>query len=329
MFLRVALFASVAALLTAADLPKLTNLTVHEWGTFTTIAGADGSSLDWDSLVCANDLPGFVTTQRYGYLKARLMGTVRMETPVMYFYSARPVTAHVLVRFPHGVMTEWFPIADNAIYQNESRLPANLKGIDLSLHKPSSTIEWKNIQIEPGSTPVYPTESAPSRYYAARQTDASPITVAGQHEKFLFYRGVGRFDIPLSARIADDEKIAIKNLTADPVPGVIVFENRGGRIGFRQVAGSATIERPALNNTFADLQNVLEANLRAQGLYAKEAHAMVETWRDTWFGEGSRVLYIVPAKLIDAVLPAQIDPAPAEVNRVFVGRIELNYKGCN
>ena len=50
---------------------------------------------------------------------------------------------------------------------------------------------------------------------------------------------------------------------------------------------------------------------------------MLETWRDSWFEEGSRLIYIVPARLIDAILPLQVEPAPAETVRVFVGRIEL------
>jgi hypothetical protein len=50
---------------------------------------------------------------------------------------------------------------------------------------------------------------------------------------------------------------------------------------------------------------------------------MVETWRDSWFEEGSRLIYIVPAGAIDAMLPLQVDPAPSQTARVFVGRIEL------
>ena len=34
-------------------------LTVHEWGTFTSVAGEDGSAIDWDTLGCKDDLPGF------------------------------------------------------------------------------------------------------------------------------------------------------------------------------------------------------------------------------------------------------------------------------
>jgi hypothetical protein len=67
----------------------------------------------------------------------------------------------------------------------------------------------------------------------------------------------------------------------------------------------------------------LEAALVAQGLYAKEAHAMLETWQDSWFEEGSRLIYVLPSRTIDNVLPLDIQPAPQQVHRVFVGRIEL------
>jgi hypothetical protein len=50
---------------------------------------------------------------------------------------------------------------------------------------------------------------------------------------------------------------------------------------------------------------------------------MFETWRDSWFEEGSRLLYIVPREFVDSVLPLSIHPSPAQIVRVFVGRMEL------
>ena len=50
---------------------------------------------------------------------------------------------------------------------------------------------------------------------------------------------------------------------------------------------------------------------------------MVETWRDSWFEEGSRLIYIVPSSAVDAILPLDVEPAPSQTARVFVGRIEL------
>jgi hypothetical protein len=61
----------------------------------------------------------------------------------------------------------------------------------------------------------------------------------------------------------------------------------------------------------------------AQGLYRKEALAMIETWRDSWFEEGTRIFYIAPRPLVDSVLPLTIKPVPTEIKRVFVGRVEV------
>ena len=63
--------------------------------------------------------------------------------------------------------------------------------------------------------------------------------------------------------------------------------------------------------------------LVTHGLYQDEAHAMVETWRNSWFEEGSRLPYIVPPPFVNEVLPLSINPAPAQTVRVFVGRLEL------
>ena len=59
------------------------------------------------------------------------------------------------------------------------------------------------------------------------------------------------------------------------------------------------------------------------GLYRKEAVAMVETWKDSWFEEGMRVIYLVPRSTIDRELPLTIQPNPKELTRVFVGRVEI------
>ena len=83
------------------------------------------------------------------------------------------------------------------------------------------------------------------------------------------------------------------------------------------------LEPPALNGTIDSLRGDLEGILVDQGLYADEARAMVETWKDSWFEEGSRLIYIVPRQFIDHVLPLTIDPAPGQIVRVFVGRLEI------
>ena len=107
---------------------------------------------------------------------------------------------------------------------------------------------------------------------------------------------------------------------------MLVFERRGDKLGFRIADASAaqlTLDPPELNATMDSLKQAVEDMLIAQGLYQDEAQAMFETWRDSWFEEGSRLLYIVPRQFVDQVLPLTITPAPAQTVRVFVGRLEL------
>jgi hypothetical protein len=52
----------------------------------------------------------------------------------------------------------------------------------------------------------------------------------------------------------------------------------------------------------------LEGMLVARGLYVDEARAMIATWRNSWFEEGSRLLYILPAQAVSAVLPLSVSP---------------------
>jgi hypothetical protein len=97
-------------------------------------------------------------------------------------------------------------------------------------------------------------------------------------------------------------------------------------MGYRNagaVKHAVMLDLPSLDSSVPVLRTELEKVLVAQGLFPKEAQAMVETWRDSWFEEGARLIYIVPSRAVDAFLPLHVDPAPSQTARVFVGRIEL------
>jgi hypothetical protein len=198
-------------------------------------------------------------------------------------------------------------------------------------HKqPDSSISWDTIALEPNGSASLPQEERANHYYAARQTSSTPLRiktqVGDQIEKFLFYRGVASFSVPVSVQLAHDGKILAQNLNGKEIPAMLLFERRGDKLGFRIADSSAaqpTLEPPELNATMDSLKQAVEDMLIAQGLYQDEAQAMFETWRDSWFEEGSRLLYIVPRQFVDGVLPLTITPAPAQTVRVFVGRLEL------
>jgi hypothetical protein len=285
---------------TTIDAPRFE---IHEWGTFTSVAGESGTAIPWQPFGGPTDLPCFV--DRVRNIKIASAGTVRMETPVLYFYASHEAVANVKVRFPKGTITEWYPQAATSV---------------------SNTIEWRQVHVAPASTPDFPVETARSHYYAARETDAAPLEVGSQKEKFLFYRGVGTFSLPVSVKITDDGKILVRNLGSDAVKGIIFFENRGGRKRYAvagTLANETVLDFASLNPDASALEVDLERILIEQGLYQAEARAMIETWRDSWFEEGARLFYIVPSRVIDSVLPLDVQPAPAQISRVFVGRMEV------
>src|SRR5262249_43254450 len=68
----------------------------------------------------------------------------------------------------------------------------------------------------------------------------------------------------------------------------------------------------------------LAARLVESGLYAKEARAMVNTWRHSYFQtDGVRVLFVLPQAWTDEFIPMQGEPRPKQTVRVMVGRVEL------
>lgn len=314
------LLLALTVLVTAASSTKTADpsrLTVHEWGTFTSIAGDDGSAVEWLPQTGPQDLPCFVERTRFEAIKGILSGTVRMETPVLYFYTPEPTTVNVSVGFTQGLITEWYPRADVT--------PATFTAA--VLQRPwNGHIAWTDVKVLPRASASFPIESDASHYYAARQTDAAPLQTGSQKERFLFYRGVGRFAPPIAATLAANGQIAIRSIDNEPVGEIIVFENYGGSIRFGHARGAGTTlgaRVPSAPGEMKALHRELERMLVAEGLYAREAAAMIETWRDSWFEEGTRLFYIASRKSVDEILPLAITPAPTTVERVFVGRMEL------
>ncbi|MFN0108073.1 MAG: hypothetical protein ACKVZH_04400 [Blastocatellia bacterium] len=302
-------FTSAASIFEAKQPSSSNKLAVHEWGTFTSVSTADGKRQTWSPLTGPSDLPSFVyrSKQQTEFVRGNCVkcgwAYVRMETPVLYFYADRETDVSVNVAFPKGSITEWFPQAGQV----------------------GSGINWGNFTVRPGAQPNFRVEKAESHYYPARETDAAPLQLGGEQEKFLFYRGIGNFDLPITTKLAGDQ-VTVKNTGRESLAQVILFENRGGKVGWRvlnSLQGETTITRPALDQAIDVLRCDLEKTLTAQGLYEKEAAAMVKTWRDSWFEEGLRVFYIVPRQTTDAILPITIKPEPTELARVLVGRLEI------
>jgi hypothetical protein len=297
----------------AGDTLPPSDLVVHEWGTFTSVAGESGAPVRWAALSAPSDLPCFVYRLSAQCVKCNATTNIRMETPVIYFYSPRPATVSVHVDLPSGIITEWYPKAGG--------LPKDTTyGLD-------GKIDWGPVQITPATTPEFINDGSDSHYYPARNTDSAALRIDDEQEKLLFYRGVADQGVSLEAQVIDGGKIEIRNAgNASSIPFAVLFENRNGKSGYRvmrDLTRKAVVELPELTASVADLHRDLAAALTAAGLFPKEAAAMIDTWRDSWFEEGMRVFYILPRKAVDDVLPLKIAPTPAATVRVFVGRVEV------
>jgi len=185
-------------------------------------------------------------------------------------------------------------------------------------------------RVQPGSQGALPTSQGASRYFAARRTDAAPLQIGDQNEKMLFYRGVGNFQAPLRPHYLDNGTLEVRNAGARTIPLAILFENHDGKIGFRKLGPIKDViqaDPPEMNGDIEQLRTALIGDLIEFGLYRKEAAAMLDTWQDSWFEEGTRIIEIESREQVDEWLPARIAPRPEETTRVFVGRIEILSPG--
>jgi hypothetical protein len=217
------------------------------------------------------------------------------------------MSVRVKVGFPGGRITEWYPAA----------------------RVNRGDIDWGEFRVMPGAQVYFANDFRENHYYPARETDAAAIQVrtdqVTEQEKFLFYRGVGNFALPLSVKLAGD-KVVINKIGDENVGKVVLFQNRDGKIGYRTAeltSTETTLNRPDLHSELKDLRRDLKAMLTAEGLFEKEAEAMLNTWRSSWFEEGLRVFYIMPRKTTDAILPLEINPLPVNLVRVIIGRTEM------
>jgi hypothetical protein len=329
------LAAGLCALPLAAEAEPAADYVAHEWGTFTSVQGADGVQIAWNP-INVSELPKFVydRTRSAGgapfvLAKSAFMARQRLETPVIYFHSPQHLDVSVTVRFPQGTVTEWFPTASIPKVQRAGN-PA---------------LEWKSVSIIPRNglaaskaSGQLPREPRGSHYYAAREAEADFVRVRSgdgeEFEKFLFYRGIGNFDAPL--RVAqpssDPGVVKLENPGDAPLRNLFLVSVRDEKMAITAVP--ALEARTDLTISAADhqpieiqrglLAGLLRQALVEEGLYASEAAAMVKTWEDSWFDEpGLRVLYVLPTAFTEKVLPLSLEPAPKEIARVMVGRAEV------
>lgn len=326
-------------------------LVVHEWGTFTSMQGSDGIALE--GLQHEEEaLPGFVYSRKevrecplrdrgYKGLECAVTNATRkMETPVIYFYSPEKHRVRVRVCFQKGLLTQWYPVSDLLGPPEGDRDdgPLDLAKVGKSF------LEWDVDVLARGQglRDVPPTadgepwtwQRLPDSNVVRTVARKSPRVGPVESEKFLFYRGLGTFDLPLGARTSAGSRVALSNAGAQEIRHVFVLHVKDGRGEFSyapgvpaggtiEIARPVSDESPSVDAMVEKLRPALEEKLVAAGLYPKEAEAMARTWERSYFRtEGLRVLYVVPDALTNAILPLAIEPAPRELVRVLVGRLE-------
>lgn len=328
----------------AADDPFV----VHEWGTFTTVHAANGEQIWWTPPASV-DLPDFVyRSEMSGTFSSKAVyhpkdqtALARMETPVIYFYSQRERVADVSVLFRGGILTEWYP-------QGTTVESQATPGTMAAPHTRQYLIEWNGIRVLPRDTRetkladlIHGKAGDGEHYYIARDTDANFLRVSSplarrspEHERDLFYRGLGYFQAPLGVGMDAGEQLSLNAREAEQIRGAFLVSVRQGTMQYQRIdaaissTGSVVDPNSQPFGVLADvrklaMQDMARALIDA-GLYEKEARAMVNTWQDQWYAEeGTRVLYLLPRAWTDRTLQLQVLPKPDSIVRVMVGRAEL------
>jgi hypothetical protein len=344
--------------------PAPGKLVVHEWGTFTGFAGSDGIHMPF-GIDISSGLPEFVFTRKDQAEHQNVMLTnfdlfgkgggvyalQRMETPVIYFYTPQPRDVTVAVNFPQGLLTEFFPpvrtmtpaFGDGPGEYNLIPRPL-LSASAQPTTRPEAkfekgSLDWGAVRLLPqipgqyNSIPEVPANAPTAAHYQyARESDAATVQLSGRkgdtyQERFLFYRGLGNFSLPVTLTAAGNDRFQLYNTAGQPIRFALLMNitQHVARFAvYSNVQGRQIMTLPIETVALNQIGDAITQALIAEGLYEKEARAMVKTWSSNWLGEpGTRVLYTLPRAITDNLLPLRIAPAPDETVRVLVGRIDV------
>lgn len=214
---------------------------VHEWGTFTCLQDDEGHAIgginvddepvpsfveQYANRMVASQyshdqsnfgLPPYNSDGGKGWTPGDPNVTMRLETPVIYFYppkgeapaSVPPLDIHV--DFYGGVLSQFYPHAQTSGALLNGDIPY-LQQENLS-RSTMTGLTWKGVKLTNEGTPIATDDKV---WKTPREVGASLVQLKFQSkdgtgashdevetEKFLFYRGVGCIDSPLRLKSAE------------------------------------------------------------------------------------------------------------------------------
>ncbi|HKP95669.1 MAG TPA: hypothetical protein VJ385_07920 [Fibrobacteria bacterium] len=332
-----------AALALLPLVPSASALEVHEWGTFTTLNASSGNGLS-GLFVDATRLPAFVHGLPYfnydpvsGWSSPDKLRnvTVKMETPVLYFYADKRTDVDVKVKFRGGTISQWYP----QCYDCEGNPAAPY--VDFAEGPYAGHIGWKATVLPPGSNLPYTTTALGGEtpeWTAPRNTQANQLRGQnGEIEKFLFYRGLGNFPSAVALSFLPDGTLCVANRGGEDIPYLMIYDLPPGPFipaadirfqGPVKAGQEIKVARDRTNpNDYRTASEAMETFRKAlvdAGLTDSESRALLNTWYNGYFIEaGLKAFWIVPRAQVDRILPLEIAPMPDKLVRVIVGRSEI------
>lgn len=324
----------------ASVLQGAESLTVHEWGTFTCLQDSEGEAIGGIN-TDEEALPSFVHEMMPGLLvgkpehppkptkaapvtRAHPSVTMRLETPVVYFYLPKEVRQMVVdleVKFKGGWLSQFYP---KALIE----APGAVHAHSLS-YQSSSKLLWKGLKIggkKNGISTDLPVWLSP------RVAEADSVeSREGEIERYVFYRGLGQLNSPLQIHrkngiLSSHWDLDGVNDSSQRPPMWLLDVKADFSCAFRKWSGKTSnvfsLKEYGSGN-LSKLRAEMESALVSEGLYPDEAKAMLKTWELSYFrSPGMRVFYLVPHEWVEERLPLTLS-LRADVKRVMVGRIEL------
>ncbi|MGB1124236.1 MAG: hypothetical protein ACPG4Q_03440 [Phycisphaeraceae bacterium] len=315
-------------------------LVVHEWGSMQHHLGSSMSEFDLIG-EDQSDLPSFVKV----WADQPVMVPQVIRKPILYFYTQQQQKVNVTVRFPEGVLTQWYPdVAHFSPQRNDrGRRVPNQNAL-----QKNGTLAWRQIELNPetDTSKFAKVDANHPWWHTARETDATPIHVPNQRrpgaqrdeavERFLFYRGAGTYTpmvLPKRDKAGEDLSVTVPFSQID-LRGVFLVRvnDSGATITHAPIlraentlvlAGPEAIQPIQIAAKTAKAQ--LIDSLEAAGLFSKEAEGLVKIWGDDMFtSPGERLLYIMPSNEVERLLPLDIQPAPSQTVRTLIAWVELS-----